>query len=273
MQGLECRVPVTQLSARQREDVRIAHWDRRNLIYLFIGKAEMSSCHWRAEFASSLGGRKREGPPVSWWGCFQTQGLWPAAFSCPRMSSVGHLVQTYGRAEQPQPPGTSCCSAPAPEGLQDQQVPCPEVTGLFPLQGHHCSTRVCQPASFKRCRLEAALPKAFLLLLFKEVLHYSPGVGILPNRASEKESSRGQSGEPSTLPASSLCTACEPLAVLGQPFLKVCFQPCIFRFGRWKTVTLWVKSKSSNPQRNVLVTLLFWYSWHFAAHSAAWSSY
>jgi len=104
MQGLECRVPVTQLSARQREDVRIAHWDWRNLIYLFIGKAEMSSCHWRAEFASSLGGRKREGPPVSWWGCFQTQGLWPAAFSCPRMSSVGHLVQTCGRAEQPQPP-------------------------------------------------------------------------------------------------------------------------------------------------------------------------
>jgi len=71
-------------------------------------------------------------------------------------------------------PGTSCCSAPAPEGLQDQQVPCPEVRGLFPLQGHHCSTRVCQPASFKRCRLEAALPKAFLLLLFKEVQQYSP---------------------------------------------------------------------------------------------------
>lgn len=45
MQALECRVPVTQLSARQREDVRITHWDRRNLIYLFIGKAEMSLYH------------------------------------------------------------------------------------------------------------------------------------------------------------------------------------------------------------------------------------
>lgn len=32
-------MPVTQLGARQREDVRITHWDRRNLIYLFIGKA------------------------------------------------------------------------------------------------------------------------------------------------------------------------------------------------------------------------------------------
>lgn len=82
-----------------------------------------------------------------------------------------------------------------------------------------------------------------------------PRAGVLPNRPSEKESSKGQSGELSTLPASSLCTACKALTVSRQQFLKVCFQQCTFRFGRWKMVTFWVKSKSSSPQQNVLVTL------------------
>lgn len=146
MQGLECRVPVTQLSARQREDVRIAHWDWRNLIYLFIGKAEMSSCHWRAEFASSLGGRKREGPPVSWWGCFQTQGLWPAAFSCPRMSSMGHLVQTCGRAEQPSPQHQLLLS-PCSRGAAGPAGPVPWGQGALPTAGASLQ-HACMSASF-----------------------------------------------------------------------------------------------------------------------------
>lgn len=271
MQGLECRVPVTQLSARQREDVRITHWDRRNLIYLFIGKAEMSSCHWRAEFASSLGGvGKGKALPIASGAASKPKDSGQLHFLVLEWAAWGTWCRPVGVQSSPSP-WTSCCSAPAPVGLQDREVPCPEVSGLFPLQEHLCSMCVCQPASFKRCRLEASTwfaKSLFSASLQRGTTLFSMWAFCLTGQ-SEKESSRGQSGELSTLPASSLCTACKALTVSGQQFLKVCFQPCLFRFGRWKTVTFWVKSKSSNPQQNDLVTLLFWYSQHLAAHPAA----